>query len=68
MVWSPVHWVEQSRVFLADVLVEMKKVTWPTQKETMVGTIAVVVLVAVLGVALFLVDGGLSWLMSLFWG
>jgi preprotein translocase subunit SecE len=68
VVWNPVHWVEQSRVFLADVLVEMKKVTWPTQKETMAGTIAVVVLVALLGVALFLVDGGLSWLMSLFWG
>jgi preprotein translocase subunit SecE len=68
VVWNPVHWVEQSRLFLGDVLVEMKKVTWPTQKETMAGTIAVIVLVAVIGVALFLVDGGLSWLMSLLWG
>ena len=34
MTWNPVHWVEVSRAFLADVSLELKKVTWPTQKET----------------------------------
>jgi len=67
VVWSPVYWIEQSRAFLADVSVELKKVTWPTQKETVAGTISVIVLVAIIGLGLFLVDGGLSWLMSLFW-
>jgi preprotein translocase subunit SecE len=67
VVWNPVHWVDQSRVFLSDVLIEMRKVTWPTQKETVVGAIAVIVLVAVIGVGLYLVDGGLSGLMSLLW-
>jgi preprotein translocase subunit SecE len=65
--WNPVRWVEESRAFLTDVSVEVKKVTWPTQKETVAGTISVIVLVAIIGVGLFLVDGGLSWFMSLLW-
>jgi len=66
--WNPVQWIEQSRAFLVDVSVEVKKVTWPSQKETMAGTIGVIVLVAVIGLSLFLIDGGLTWLMSLLWG
>ncbi|HCO11608.1 MAG TPA: preprotein translocase subunit SecE [Desulfonauticus sp.] len=35
---------------------ELKKVVWPTQKETMVTTLAVVILVVVLSLFLSLVD------------
>jgi preprotein translocase subunit SecE len=65
--WNPIQWVEQSRAFLTDVSLEVKKVTWPSQKETVAGTISVIVLVAVIGLGLFVVDGGLSWFMSLLW-
>ena len=67
MTWNPIRWVEQSRSFLTEVFVELKKVTWPSQKETVAGTISVIVLVAVIGLGLFVVDGGLSWFMSLLW-
>jgi preprotein translocase subunit SecE len=65
--WNPVRWVEVSRAFLGDVSVELKKVTWPTQKETVAGTIAVIVLVGVIGLGLWLVDIALSGLMSRLW-
>jgi preprotein translocase subunit SecE len=65
---NPVQWVEQSRAFLVEASVELRKVTWPGQKEVVAGTIAVIALVAVIGLGLFVVDGGLSWLMSLLWG
>ena len=62
---NPVRWAEQSRAFLGEVQVEFKKVTWPTQKETVAGTISVIVLVALIGLGLFAVDGVLSWGMNL---
>jgi len=65
--WNPVRWVEVSRAFLADVSLELKKVTWPTQKETVAGTIAVIVLVGVIGLGLWVVDIALSGLMSRLW-
>jgi len=65
--WNPVQWVVESRAFLTDVSVEVKKVTWPSQKETVAGTISVILLVAIIGLGLFMVDGGLSWMMSLLW-
>lgn len=67
MTWNPVRWVEVSRAFLADVSLELKKVTWPTQKETIAGTIAVIVLVGVIGLGLWVVDIALSGLMSRLW-
>lgn len=67
MTWNPVRWVEVSRTFLADVSLELKKVTWPTQKETVAGTIAVIVLVGVIGLGLWVVDIALSGLMSRLW-
>jgi len=67
MKWNPVHWVEQSRAFLLDVSVEIKKVTWTTQKEVIAGTIAVIALVGVIGLGLWVVDSALSGLMSRLW-
>lgn len=64
---NPVEWASQGRAFLGEVQVEFKKVTWPTQKETVGGTIGVIVLVAVVAVALFAVDGILAWTMRTVW-
>ncbi len=51
---------EGVKQFLREVKTELKKVTWPSRKDTLSGT--AVVLVAVFIIALFLgiVDSGLS--------
>ena len=61
---NPIQWAEQIREFLNEVQIEVKKVTWPTQKETVAGTVSVVVVVAIVAVALFGVDSILAWTMS----
>ena len=60
MEWSPTVWVEESRQFLTEVRSEFRKVTWPNQKETVAGTIGVVVVVAVITSVLSLIDLGLG--------
>jgi len=64
---NPVDWAVQGREFLNEVQVEFKKVTWPTQKETVGGTIGVIVLVALVAVGPFAVDGILGWIMRTVW-
>ncbi len=64
---NPIHWAEESRAFLGEVQVEFKKVTWPTQRETIAGTVSVVVLVAIVGLALTAVDWSLSQAVQLIW-
>ena len=64
---NPVEWADQSRSFINEVQVEFKKVTWPTQKETVAGTIGVLVLTAIVGTSLFLVDSVLSLGIRLLW-
>ena len=56
MQWNPAIWIGQSRQFLLEVRTEFRKVTWPTQKETVAGTIAVLVIVAVLTAVLSVMD------------
>ena len=60
MQWNPTVWVSQSRTFLLEVRTEFRKVTWPTQKETIAGTIGVIVIVAVITLVLSLLDLFLS--------
>jgi preprotein translocase subunit SecE len=64
---SPVGGAVQAREFLNEVQAEFKKVTWPTQKETVGGTIGVIVLVAIVALALFAVDQILGWTMRMIW-
>ena len=61
---NPFAWPAQSREYFTEVQVELKKVTWPTQKETVAGTIGVVFIVAIVGTGLFFVDMGLGWIMA----
>lgn len=46
--------------FLGDVRIEVKKVTWPTRKEAMGGTMVVFVVVLLMSVFLGLIDTLLS--------
>ncbi len=46
--------------FLREVKIELKKVTWPTRKQTMGSTLVVIVLVMIISLFLGLVDLGLS--------
>ena len=65
MDWNPVTWYSDSRQFLNEVRAEYRKVTWPTQKEAIAGTIGVLVVVTVLTLGLALVDFGLGQMVQL---
>ncbi len=56
MQWNPAVWFNDSRQFAEEVRTEFRKVTWPTRKEAVAGTVGVVVVVAVITAALSLVD------------
>jgi preprotein translocase subunit SecE len=63
--WNPATWVQASRQYLSEVKTEFRKVTWPSQREYVGGTIGVVVVVAFLTFVLGLADVVLGWLMEL---
>lgn len=46
--------------FFKDFKGEWKKVTWPSGQTVLKNSLVVIVIVAILGVALLLIDGGLS--------
>lgn len=56
MNWNPAIWYSQSKQFLMEVRAEYRKVTWPSQKEAMAGTIGVLVLVTIMTLVLSGVD------------
>jgi len=64
MQWNPVVWFSQSRQFLMEVRTEFRKVTWPSQKEAVAGTVGVLVIVAVITAALSVMDLVLGQLMQ----
>ncbi len=51
---------DKSIQFLREVKVELKKVTWPSKKQTMGSTVVVLVIVAIISLFLGVVDAGLS--------
>ncbi len=53
-------WLQKSLQFLREVKVELKKVTWPTRKQTLGSTAVVIVLVILIAIFLGAVDAGLS--------
>jgi preprotein translocase subunit SecE len=57
---NPADWVRDSRQFLSEVQAEFKKVTWPSQKEYVGGTIGVVVVVVIVTVVLGVTDFALG--------
>ncbi len=62
---SPTTWWGDAVQFLTEVRTEFRKVTWPTQKEAVGGTIGVLVIIAVITGALSIVDLVLGQLIQL---
>lgn len=59
------NFIQKSAQFLREVKIELKKVTWPTRKQTMGSTVVVIVLVFIIGLFLGVVDISLSSLIQL---
>jgi preprotein translocase subunit SecE len=55
--------LRDAKEYLVEVQAEWNKITWPPQKETVVGTISVIVVVAIMTTVLGFVDYGLSLVM-----
>jgi len=62
--------IERARLFLSEVRNELKRVTWPSQKEVYATTIVVILTSAFFGVYLFVLDLGidraLQWILQRF--
>lgn len=52
--------IDKSLQFLREVRVELKKVTWPSRKQTIGSTVVVVILAMIISLFLGVVDMGLS--------
>ncbi|MBL1432442.1 MAG: preprotein translocase subunit SecE [Gammaproteobacteria bacterium] len=51
--------------FLGDARTEVRKVVWPTRKETVQTTLIVLVMVIVVAIGLFFIDSFLLWAINL---
>jgi preprotein translocase subunit SecE len=58
--WNPAVWFRDARQYLVDVRGEFRKLTWPTQREYVGGTIGVIVIVAIIAAVLGVIDVGLA--------
>ena len=61
---------ERARLFLSEVRNELKRVTWPSQKEVYATTVVVILTSAFFGIYLFAIDFGLlklvQWIFRMF--
>ena len=55
---------EQMRVFLSEVRNELKRVTWPSQKEVYATTVVVILTSVFFGLYLFILDIGIDRLVT----
>jgi preprotein translocase subunit SecE len=58
-------WITQAPEFFREVGVELKKVTWPTRKETVGSTAVVLVMALAMAVFFWVVDIALTWAVAL---
>jgi len=65
---EPQGLIARSKSFVGEVQGEFQKITWPPQTEMINGTIAVLVIVAVMATFLGIVDFGLSRVMQMVLG
>jgi len=56
MQWNPATMFSDAKQFTLEVRSEFRKVTWPTQKEAVGGTIGVIVIVVIITSVLSVVD------------
>jgi preprotein translocase subunit SecE len=59
------EFLKKVREFFHDVVVEFRRVSWPSRREVVGSTTVVVVMVLVLAVFLAAVDNALSWVVGL---
>ncbi len=59
---------EKVKQFLKEVKIELKKVVWPTRKDTIASTSVVLIIVTIIAIFLGLVDLGLSRIIRLILG
>jgi preprotein translocase subunit SecE len=52
--------IERARVFLSEVRNELKRVTWPSQKEVYATTVVVILVSIFFGLYLFALDFGID--------
>ena len=52
--------IERARLFLSEVRNELKRVTWPSQKEVYATTVVVILTSLFFGIYLFTLDYGLN--------
>ncbi len=64
MVFSIKEKYEVIKQFLREVKVELKKVTWPSRKDTLAATVVVLITVIIIAFFLGIVDSGLSTLVK----
>jgi len=62
--WNPAIWIRDARQYLLDVRSEFRKLTWPTQREYVGGTVGVIAIVGIVALVLGLIDVGLGALMN----
>jgi len=66
------NWFQAGRDFLVEVRNEMKRVTWPSNREVYATTLVVILVSAFFGLYLFVLDLGMSslvnWIFSKFGG
>ena len=61
-------WANKIKIFLVDAKIELKKVTWPTRKQTIASTSVVILVVFIVSAFLGIVDFGLAKLIKLVLG
>jgi preprotein translocase subunit SecE len=60
---KPSEWIQNARQYLAEVRSEYRKVTWPSRREYVGGTLGVLMVVSVMTLVLGVVDFALGQLM-----
>jgi len=66
---KPLGWLANIRQFWHEVVLEMKRVSWPTRTEVINTTIITIVVVFFFAFFLFVADTTLSWLIhGIEWG
>jgi len=67
---GPMGWWQRTGEFLTEVRNEMKRVTWPSQREVYATTVVVILFSVLVGLYLFgvdlLVGRGIEWLLQRF--
>ena len=61
-------WINKIKIFLSDARIELRKVTWPTRKQTIASTSVVILVVFIVSTFLGIVDFGLAKIIKLVLG